>query len=250
MARDESGTRREIGRRLTYPLVLLLLSAGATGCAQSRPAVWSPAPSPVPAVGAPTAASSPASPSAVPPSGSPSAAPTRPAAPRYVFPVRAANASYHPTHSAYAATDIFASCGTPVLAVTDGEILEVTLVDKYDKQGPQGPLNGGKAVSLLGDDGIRYYGSHLSEVAAGLAAGARVRAGQQVGAVGRTGNANNVCHLHFGISPPCARVDDWWIRRGVVWPARYLDAWRHQTNRSPVDDVTGWYRQHSCPPAP
>lgn len=105
-------------------------------------------------------------------------------------------------------------------------------------------------MSLLGDDGVRYYGSHLSELATGLDAGVRVRAGQQVGRVGKTGNANNVCHLHFGISPPCDRTEDWWTRRGVVWPARYLDAWRDRTNRSPVDEVTAWQRKHRCPPAP
>lgn len=248
MTRDETGTGRVIGRVLAYPVVLLLVSAAAVGCAQTRPPVWSAA---SPSGGAPTGATTPTSAPSVSPSATPSGGPsTTPKAPRYVFPVRASNASYHPTHSAYPATDIFASCGTPVLAVTDGEILEVTRVDKYDKQGPQGPLNGGKAVSLLGDDGVRYYGSHLSEVAAGMDTGVRVRAGQQVGTVGRTGNANNVCHLHFGVSPRCGRVDDWWIRRGVVWPARYLDAWRDRTSRSPVGEVADWHKQHGCPPLP
>ena len=263
MPREETGTRRLTGRRLAYPLVLLLASVAAAGCAQSRPAVWSAPGAPAPSA-SPTTATAPPPAAAVDqpvrrpvdqplprpvdqPSGAP---PTTRASLRYVFPVRAANASYHPTHSAYPGTDIFAACGTPVLAVTDGEILEVSRVDKYDKQGPQGPLNGGKSVSLLGDDGVRYYGSHLSEVAAGMDAGVRVRAGQQVGTVGRTGNANNVCHLHFGISPPCAKTDDWWIRRGVVWPARYLNAWRDRTNRSPADEVTSWHREHGCPPAP
>jgi murein DD-endopeptidase MepM/ murein hydrolase activator NlpD len=259
MLREETDTRRLIGRRPAYPMVLLLVSVLAAGCAQARPADWSPGLAPAPTT---TATNPTATPPAIPsgaasatppgaasatPSGAPSAAR---ASLRYVFPVRAANASYHPTHAAYPGTDIFAACGTPVLAVTDGQILEVSRVDKYDKQGPQGPLNGGKSVSLLGDDGVRYYGSHLTEVAAGLAAGVRVRAGQQVGSVGRTGNANNVCHLHFGISPPCARTDDWWIRRGVIWPAPYLNAWRDGTNRSPADELVTWQREHGCPPAP
>ncbi|MBO4208868.1 M23 family metallopeptidase [Micromonospora echinofusca] len=169
---------------------------------------------------------------------------------RYVFPVRATNASYHPTHSAYPGTDIFAACGTPVVAVTDGRVLEVSRVDRFDKRGPRGPFNGGLFVSLLGDDGVRYYGSHLTVVATGVEAGVRVRAGQQVGTVGRTGNANNVCHLHFGISPPCTGSDGWWIRRGVVWPAPYLTAWRRKVNRSAADEVTAWHRKHGCPAAP
>ena len=104
----------------------------------------------------------------------------------------------------YPATDIFADCGAPVLAMIDGTVHEVSRVDRFDPDGPRGPNNGGKFVSLLGDDGVRYYGSHLTEVAGGVEPGARVEAGQQIGTVGRTGNANDVCHLHFGISPLCA----------------------------------------------
>ncbi|PZF83959.1 M23 family metallopeptidase, partial [Micromonospora endophytica] len=179
----------------------------------------------------------------------PSASATRAGLP-HVFPVRATNVAYHPTHSAYPGTDIFADCGEPVVAVTDGTIGEVSRRDRYDKQGPQGPYNGGLSVSVLGDDGVRYYGSHLTKVAAGIAPGVRVRAGQQLGTVGRTGNANNVCHLHFGISPPCLGEDGWWIRRGVVWPAPYLDSWRKGGNREPAKEVAAWHRKHGCPEQP
>ncbi|WP_373307371.1 M23 family metallopeptidase [Micromonospora lutea] len=168
----------------------------------------------------------------------------------HVFPVRARKASYHPTHSAYPGTDIFADCGEPVVAVTDGTIGEVSRRDRYDKRGPQGPYNGGLSVSVIGDDGVRYYGSHLTELAEGIDAGVRVRAGQRLGTVGRTGNANNVCHLHFGISPPCLGEDGWWIRRGVVWPAPYLDSWRKGGNREPAAEVAAWHREHGCPRKP
>jgi murein DD-endopeptidase MepM/ murein hydrolase activator NlpD len=100
-------------------------------------------------------------------------------------------------------------------------------------------------VSILGVDGVRYYGSHLSSIAADLAAGQRVRAGQTLGAVGRTGDAS-ACHLHFGISPPCRRVGDWSVRRGVVWPWGYLDAWRAGRAVSPVPAVASWLRDHGC----
>jgi len=159
-------------------------------------------------------------------------------------------ASYRPTHSGYPGTDIFAGCGTPVVAVTEGTVLEVSRVDRFDKAGPRGPFNGGKFVALRGTDGVRYYGSHLNEVLTGIEAGARVRAGQQLGTVGRTGNASNVCHLHFGISPPCGGTGDWWIRRGVLWPARFLDAWRAGKNRSPAGPVEAWRRERGCPAAP
>lgn len=252
-------TRRHPVRHpvLVMPTATLLAVAFLAGCGdparRSAPTFHPPL--------APTSTAGTA-PATVDPGGDRSGEPTQPASPdrsplasdavtprRYVFPVRG-KASYHPTHAGYPATDIFAGCGTPVVAVTDGRILEVSRVDRYSKSGPQGPFNGGRSVSLLGDDGVRYYGSHLTEVAGGVEAGVRVRAGQQVGTVGRTGNANNVCHLHFGISPPCGGTDDWWIRRGVVWPAPYLDAWKKQDNRSPTDTVTAWHRKHGCPEKP
>ncbi|TDB78816.1 M23 family metallopeptidase [Micromonospora sp. KC721] len=233
--------------RPAYPVLLLLAPALLAGCASERPApppgaVWD-APSVTATAGQPVPSTT------LPAVGSASPAPTREPA-RRVFPVRAAKVAYHPTHATYPGTDIFADCGEPVVAVTDGTILEVSRVDRFDRRGPRGPHNGGLSVSLLGDDGVRYYGSHLSAISAGVDAGVRVRAGQQLGTVGRTGNANNVCHLHFGLSPKCTGHDDWWIRRGVVWPARYLDSWRAGGNRSPVAEVTAWEREHGCPEAP
>ncbi|TDB73424.1 M23 family metallopeptidase [Micromonospora sp. KC723] len=242
MSSRSTGRRRA---RPAYRVLLLLAPALLVGCAGGRPpppptAVWD-----GPDVAAPAAR--PAPPTASPASAAPS--PGREPA-RRVFPVRAAKVAYHPTHSAYPGTDIFADCGEPVVAVTDGTVLEVSRVDRFDRRGPRGPHNGGLSVSLLGDDGVRYYGSHLSEISTGVDAGIRVRAGQRLGSVGRTGNANGVCHLHFGLSPRCGGHDDWWIRRGVVWPARYLDSWRAGGNRSPVAEVTAWEREHGCPGAP
>ncbi|NJP34956.1 M23 family metallopeptidase [Micromonospora thermarum] len=237
------------GHRPAYPVLLLLVSVLAAGCATTRPGADVGRPT-APATADQPAASSPAGPApAAATSGGTSAAPTR-AGLTHVFPVRARKVAYHPTHSAYPGTDIFADCGEPVVAVTDGTVLEVSRVDRFDPRGPLGPWNGGLSVSVLGDDGVRYYGSHLTEVAAGIDRGVRVRAGQQLGTVGRTGNANNVCHLHFGISPPCTGQDGWWIRRGVVWPAPYLDAWRRGVDRSPATEVTAWHRRHGCPKAP
>jgi murein DD-endopeptidase MepM/ murein hydrolase activator NlpD len=238
---------RLIGCGPTRPVLLLLVPVLMAGCATTRPAT-------TPPTSAPAGSWSPAGPST---SAQPVPTPTptvRPAPSatglRYVFPVRSRKVGYHPTHSAYPGTDIFADCGEPVVAVTDGEILEVSRVDRFDPKGPKGPYNGGLSVSLLGDDGVRYYGSHLSVIADGVAAGVRVRVGQQLGLVGRTGNANNVCHLHFGISPPCPGKDGWWIRRGVVWPAPYLDAWRRGVDREPAAEVRAWHRKRGCPPAP
>ncbi|XVV12478.1 M23 family metallopeptidase [Actinoplanes sp. CA-131856] len=171
---------------------------------------------------------------------------TAPKTVKYVFPVKASNVDYHPTHSKYPATDIFADCGEPVVATTSGVVLEISLKDVYVKGAPDGPNNGGLSVSLLGDDGVRYYGSHLSKVQSGITKGVRVTAGQLLGKVGHTGNANGVCHLHYGISPPCAKVGDWKVRRGVIWPATFLDSWREKGQKSPVATVGAWNRSHNC----
>lgn len=197
------------------------------------------APEKAPAAGTAVAPATPRKPAPKPPV-------RLPVAGSYAFPVKASNVAFHPTHAKYPATDIFADCGKPVVAATTGVVLEVSRKDAYVKGAPDGPLNGGLSVSILGDDGVRYYGSHLSKIQAGIKAGVRVKTGQQLGKVGRTGNANNVCHLHFGISPPCARTGDWKVRRGVVWPATYLKSWRAEGAKSPAATVAKWKKSHNC----
>jgi peptidoglycan LD-endopeptidase LytH len=181
-------------------------------------------------------------------SRSPAAAPGGSAsgvtAARYVFPVKG-NANYERTHHDYPATDIMANCGLPVVAATDGVVLELSRVDRFDKNNPKGEDKGGLFVAILGNDGVRYYGAHLSSIGSDINPGVRVTAGQQLGRVGSTGNSG-ACHLHFAISPPCAGTADWWIRRGVIYPWRYLDAWRAGNSLSPVSEVGTWLQEHGC----
>jgi murein DD-endopeptidase MepM/ murein hydrolase activator NlpD len=165
---------------------------------------------------------------------------------KYAFPVKAKNVSFRKTHAGYPATDIFAACGKPFLATTSGVVLELSRVDRWKKGMKTGPYNGGKFVSILGDDGVRYYGSHLSTINAGIKKGVRVKAGQQLGKVGRTGNSSGVCHVHYGISPACKKAGDWKIRRGVVWPATYLTSWRKGGQKSPSSAVKAWNSKHGC----
>lgn len=166
----------------------------------------------------------------------------------YVFPV-AGKVSYARTHHDYPASDVIAPCGSTVRAVHAGTVLEVSRTDGYDAKTDDGAKRGGRFVSVLGDDGVRYYGSHLRTVAAEMKPGVRVHAGQSLGTVGDSGRAG-VCHLHFGISPPCAGRDDWWIRRGTVWPWSYLDSWRNRGAASPAGAVAAWVKAHGCPDAP
>ena len=175
----------------------------------------------------------------------PAPAPAQPTPSNYVFPV-VGNVSYAHTHHDYPATDIIAPCGSTVRATTNGVILEVNRVDTWNATMDLGPDRGGLSVSLLGDDGVRYYGSHLRTIAKNINAGVPVSAGETLGAVGETGDAS-VCHLHYGISPVCARTGDWWIRRGEVWPWTFLDSWRDGGQLSPVKAVNAFSRAHGCP---
>ena len=232
------GHRRLIGAWLVTVLVL------AAACVSERER-----PGPVagtPASGPPTVTGTPA-PATPTPTSTPKAT-SRPRTAGYVYPV-AGRTSYARTHHDYPATDIFAPCGTAVRAVTDGLVLEVSRVDRWDPATDRGGDRGGLFVSLLGDDGVRYYGAHLRMVRSGVEAGVRVRRGDPLGTVGDTGRSS-ACHLHFGVSPPCARTGDWWIRRGVVYPWSYLDSWRAGGQASPVRTVSAWRADHGCPKAP
>lgn len=147
-------------------------------------------------------------------------------------------------HANYRATDLFATtnCGTPLLSPVDGVVDEI-LLDSYDRATDDPAKRGGNAVSIIGDDGVRYYLAHLESFDPMLAVGGRVAAGQQVGVMGTTGRSG-ACHVHFGLSLPCPdSANDWWIRRGVIWPDRYLDAWKAGENLSPLPELQEWFAQ-------
>jgi murein DD-endopeptidase MepM/ murein hydrolase activator NlpD len=156
---------------------------------------------------------------------------------RHGFPIPAGtNVGYVRTHANYTATDIFAACGTPILSPVDGVIGDVRRVDSYSASNPA--TFGGRSVAVIGDDGVRYYGSHYDTIEATTVPGARVSVGTVLGTMGKTGDTT-VCHLHFGLSAPCPG-SEWSVRRGIVWPWPYLDAWKAGQNLSPQDEVRGW----------
>jgi murein DD-endopeptidase MepM/ murein hydrolase activator NlpD len=112
------------------------------------------------------------------------------------------------------------------VAVTCGVIDYVSAEDRWDPSTNDPALRGGISLALIGDDGVRYYGSHLSGLVEGIQVGLRVQAGQLLGYIGTTGNARSVApHLHFGISHPTF-PEDWSIRRGEIDPYPYLQAWK------------------------
>lgn len=166
-----------------------------------------------------------------------------PRATRYAFPIAApASASYSRTHHDYPAADVFARCGSAVVAIVDGTIDQVNLADRWTKEANDPTTRGGLYVSISGDDGVRYYIAHLQSVEPTVVVGARVEAGDLVGRVGKSGDTS-ACHLHLGISPMCT-TGEWWVRRGVIWPASYLDAWRKGVPDSPSPEIDKWSATH------
>jgi len=156
---------------------------------------------------------------------------------RYRFPVAGCRARYANAHHDYPATDLFTQRNCAFVAPVAGRVDEVTRTDRWDPATNRGADRGGRSVSLVGVDGVRYYGSHLEAVLPGVAPGLRVRAGQPLGRIGNSGSARGTdVHLHFAISWP-TRPGIWWIRRGMVPPARYLDSWRTGGNLSPARAV-------------
>jgi murein DD-endopeptidase MepM/ murein hydrolase activator NlpD len=151
----------------------------------------------------------------------------------YVFPVygptswgdtfgapRAAPVGWH--HGA----DIFAPLGAPVLAVAAGTIFSVGWNDI-----------GGYRFWLRDRDGNEFYYSHLSAFSTLAEEGAQVKAGDVIGFVGATGDAEGTpFHLHFEIHPVSLQ---WMEYDGAVNPTKYLQAW--QTLRDvPIVGVAGW----------
>jgi murein DD-endopeptidase MepM/ murein hydrolase activator NlpD len=148
--------------------------------------------------------------------------------------VQGARVNYGPSHHDYPATDIFCPVGSRFVAPTAGVIDYISTVDLWDPASDDPALRGGLSLALVGDDGVRYYGSHLSALAEGIVPGVRVAAGQLLGLTGKSGNARSTpAHLHFGISHPTT-PDDWQVRRGEISPYRYLRAWQRGESLAPA----------------
>jgi murein DD-endopeptidase MepM/ murein hydrolase activator NlpD len=213
------------------------VTVAADRMATIRPSITASAP-------APKTPSAPARPTATPTLQTPAAPVGVRTAPvgvrsknKYVFPVGGCRATASQAHHDYPAADIFTHVGCQFVSPVDGRIDEVSRVDRWNPRTNVGRDRGGLSVSVIGVDGVRYYGSHLSAVNAIVRPGLQVHAGQVLGLTGKTGSARKTpAHLHFGISWPTA-AGNWWIRRGAVAPQPYLNAWRNGRPNSPAKAV-------------
>jgi murein DD-endopeptidase MepM/ murein hydrolase activator NlpD len=104
--------------------------------------------------------------------------------------------------------DIFARCGTPVVAARAGSVVEV------DTGGAEGHY-----VVVETADGRHHAYLHLLRPRS-VRRGERVAAGERIGSVGQTGNAEG-CHLHFELWTAPGRFTG----GRAVDPRPALDSW-------------------------
>ena len=129
------------------------------------------------------------------------------------------------------------------MAPTAGVVDEVNRVDRFSWKKDVGADRGGLSISIVGDDGVRYYGSHLSYISAKIVPGYRLAVGEAMGRIGQSGDARGTAaHVHFGISWP-TRAAIWWVRRGELSPWKYLNAWKVGKDLSPAQSVVALERK-------
>lgn len=101
---------------------------------------------------------------------------------------------------AHKGIDVMAPAGTPVIAAADGRVEKLFTSE-----------DGGLTIyqRTAAGDTVLYY-AHLAAYAAGLAEGQAVRAGDALGTVGATGDADAAApHLHFEVHR-MAPGQHWW----------------------------------------
>jgi murein DD-endopeptidase MepM/ murein hydrolase activator NlpD len=122
--------------------------------------------------------------------------------------------------------DIFGQLGQPLVAVASGTVFSVG----WNKIG-------GNRLWILDEQGNQFYYAHLSAFSTAAVNGARVKAGQVVGFMGNTGDAEGTpFHLHFEVHPVSLLYLGY---DGAVDPTPYLDAWQHQKDL-PFPIAAGW----------
>jgi cell division septation protein DedD len=148
----------------------------------------------------------------------------------FVFPVYGPH-NYTDTFGAFRAdtgfhegNDIFAAAGTPLVAVCDGSLNRVGTL----------PISGNR-LWVKCKTGDSFFYAHLSAYASDARNGLRVKAGQVIGFVGSTGDAEQTPpHCHFEVHPG---------DRKAVDPYPFLRAWESHRDVP----AAAWVRQNGQP---
>jgi murein DD-endopeptidase MepM/ murein hydrolase activator NlpD len=133
--------------------------------------------------------------------------------------------------------DIFAPLGAPILACADGLVFSVGWNDV-----------GGNRLWLRDSQGNEFYYAHLSAFTPLARNGMHVKAGEMLGFVGNTGDAQGTpTHLHFEVHPSSLLFMGY---DGAVNPTPYLEAWKHLQDVR-FSNVASWLAQTGiADPAP
>jgi hypothetical protein len=217
-----------------YPAGTTLRIAYARASAQDGTVPKPPPPKPKPPKPAPPATT----PSPKPPAPKPAKpARRRPSrthalltAKGFVFPVYGPH-NYTDTFGAFRAdtgfhegNDIFAAAGTPLVAVCDGSLNRVGTL----------PISGNR-LWVKCKTGDSFFYAHLSAYASDAHDGLRVKAGQVIGFVGSTGDAEQTPpHCHFEVHPGDGKAVD---------PYPFLRAWESHRDVP----AAAWVRQNGQP---
>ena len=122
--------------------------------------------------------------------------------------------------------DIFAPLGAPILACADGMVFSVGWNDV-----------GGNRLWLRDQEGNEFYYAHLSAFTPLAKNGKLVKAGEVLGFVGNTGDAQGTPpHLHFEVHPASLLFMGY---DGAVNPTPYLQAWSRLRDVR-FQDVARW----------
>ncbi|MFF5213427.1 M23 family metallopeptidase [Streptosporangium sp. NPDC000396] len=156
----------------------------------------------------------------------------------YTFPVKGCRVTYQSTLLVLPKTTIWSGKGCSFVSPVNGVVHEVNGRNRWSPSTDRGQDREGRFVTVIGDDGVRYLGGHLDKISSGISPGTRVSAGQVLGQIGNSGNARaTASNLYFAIS---WKTDPslWWVRRGMVNPWNYLDAWLNGNRTlSPRDEM-------------
>jgi murein DD-endopeptidase MepM/ murein hydrolase activator NlpD len=150
----------------------------------------------------------------------------------YVFPVYGVS-SYIDTYGAdrpdvnyHHGDDIFGELGQPLLAVADGTVFSIG----WNRLG-------GNRLWLRDHQGNLFYYAHLAAFSISARNGARVNAGEVIGFMGNTGDAEGTStHVHFEVHPVSLLYLGY---DGAVDPTTYLQSWKRIQNL-PFPVATGW----------
>jgi hypothetical protein len=122
--------------------------------------------------------------------------------------------------------DIFGELGQPLVAVANGTVFSIG----WNRLG-------GNRLWLRDHQGNLFYYAHLAAFSTSARNGARVRAGQVIGFMGNSGDAEwSATHLHFEVHPVSMLYLGY---DGAVDPTTYMQSWKRIVHLTfPV--ATGW----------